>query len=343
MANFQNTVKLDALAMLQENANKDLRPSSYGATMAFNDHKREVILNFDEFRNIESEPDLQDRKIDYVRRDSDTVNSSRSASLTGAYGTSTRSTLAFVTYAREFSISDDQARANTLGAVKLMAAQLKNARLDIAAEIESDAVAKLEAYVNTVQGSRSEGTWDSTNYVMEIALTNKDQYFNYVSTGMRTLDYNGQLQSIHTPFANSAINYQMAQGVGNATNMQYQYPDFDMYTSSSVTNLSDYLWTSYAVEVGSLGLVDWVPAKNRAGRTQGLWDFSVIPDPMGIHDSGLALAAYETVVDNSSGGNNVGGNTQDATTIYELSIDVAFFIPTITTQKLVNKYGLLSS
>jgi len=339
MANFQSTVKLDALAMLQENANKDLRPSTYGATLAFNDHKRDVILNFDEFRAIEAEPDLQTRKVDYLRRDTDTVNSSRSASLTGKLGTSTRSSLTFVTYTREFTMSDDLSRANSLGAARIMAGQLKNARLDLAADIETDAVAKLEAYLNTVQGGRTEGTWDSTNNVMEIANDDKEQYFNYVATGMRTLDYNGQLQSIHTPFANSAINYQMAQGTGNAVNMQFQYPDFDMYTSSTVTNLSDYKWTSYAVEVGSLGLVDWVPAKNRIGQEHGLWDFSVIPDPMGIHDSGLALAAYKTVADSSS----TGGNTQDAVTKYELSIDVAFFIPTITTQKLVNKYGLLSS
>jgi len=343
MANYTNTAKLDALAMLQENANKDFRPTMYGATKAFNDYKREVILNFDSFRNEESEPDLRSRKVDYLRRDTDTVNATRAASLTGAIGDSTRDTLTFVTYSREFTLSDDQARANTKGAIEMLAGQMRNARLDIAASIETDAVTKLEAFKNTVQGYRDLGTWDSVNYVSEIAQASKTEYFNYIATEMRTLDYNGLLQVINSPNANALINYQLAQGQANSANLQFQYPDFDFYWSNSVTNLSDYFCTSYVAERGALALVDWIPQKNRNNLQHGLWDFSAIPDPMGIFDSGLALATYKTVWDSSSADKNIGGNTQDAVWLFEMSIDVAFYIPTITTQKLVNKYGLISA
>ena len=345
MANYANTLKLDALAMLQENANKDFRPDMYGATKAFNQYKRDVILNFDAFRNAESEPDLQSRKVDYLRRDSQTVGSSRAASLTGAMGTSTRDTLTFVTYSREFTISDDNARSNTFNAARQLASQLKNARLDLAASIETAAVTKLDAYKNTSNGNRGTtlGTWDSTNYVYEIANGNKTDYYNYMLTGMRDLNYGGMLQEIHTGPLNALINYQTAQGTNNSANLQFQYPEFEFYTSNSITNLSDYFGTSYVCEQGSLALVDWIPPKNRENLVHGLWDFTAIPDPMGIFDSGFALAIYKTVQDSSAGGSNIGGNTQDAVWLYELSIDVAFYIPTITTQKLINKYGLVSS
>lgn len=344
MANYANTIKLDALAMLQERANKDFRPANYGATLAFNEYKRDVILNFDDFRNAESEPDLQDRKVDYLRRDTQSVGSARSASLTGAMGTSTRDTLTFVTYTREFTISDDNARSNTFNAARQLAAQMRNARLDIAAAIETDAITKLEAYKNTVEGDREQlGTWDSTNYVYEIANTDKDEYFNYMATGMRSLNYNGRLQEIHTPSTNAIIKWQLAQGSSNSENLQFQYPDFEFYTSNSVTNLSDYFCTSYVAEAGSLALVDWIPPKNRGGLQHGIWDFTAMPDPMGVFDSGFALATYKTVQNSTSGGEDIAGNTQDAVWLYEMSIDVAFFIPTITTQKLVNKYGLLKS
>ena len=345
MANYANTLKLDALAMLQENANKDFRPDMYGATKAFNDYKRDVILNFDDFRNAESEPDLQSRKVDYLRRDSQTVGSYRSASLTGAMGTSTRDTLTFVTYTREFTISDDNARANVFNAARQLAAQMKNARLDIAAEIESDAVAKLESYKNTSNGNRGTvlGTWDSTNYVYEIANANKDEYFNYMETGMRDLNYSGRLQEVHTGAANALINYQQAQGQANSANLQFQYPAFDFYTSNSITNLSDYYCTSYVMEQGSLGLVDWIPPKNREGLTHNDFEFSAMPDPMGIFDGGFSLAQQLKVQDSSAGGQAIGGNTQDAVWLFEMSIDVAFYIPTITTQKLVNKYGLVKA
>jgi len=343
MAHYANTLKLDALSYLQERANKDFRPATYGATNAFNDYKRDVILNYDAFANEESEPDLRDRKVDYLRRDSQTVSDYRSASLTGAFGTSTRDTLTFVTYARQFSMSDDNARANTFNSVAQMAAQLKNARLDIAAEIESDAVTKLDAYVNTVDPNSPLSTWNSVDYVNEIAIANKTEYFNYMETEMRGRDYNGRLQAINTNSLNAVINYQTAQGTNNSANLQFQYPGFDFNWSNSITNSSDYFGTSYVAEVGALGLVDWIPSKNRNGLMHGIWDFSAIPDPMGIFDSGFALATYKTVQDSSAGGEDVGGNTQDAVWLFELSIDVAFFIPTITTQKLVNKYALTTA
>ena len=164
MANYANTVLLAYLTQLSDRSNKDFRPPPYGATRAFNDYKREVIENFDELQGLESETDLQDRKVDYLRRDSQTVGSSRSASLTGAMGTSTRDSISFTHYTREFTISDDNARSNTQKAVRQFARQMENARLDIGAEIESDAVTKLGTYLNQVDPSSPWKTWDSTNY-----------------------------------------------------------------------------------------------------------------------------------------------------------------------------------
>jgi hypothetical protein len=110
-----------------------------------------------------------------------------------------------------------------------------------------------------------------------------------------------------------------------------------MYTSNSITTSSDHVGTSYAVEVDSLGLVDWIPPKNRNGLVHGIKEFTQIGDPFGIFDR-MALMTEKQVLDSSSGGTNRGGNTQDAVWLYELSVDVAYYIPTITTQKLVNKY-----
>ncbi len=85
-----------------------------------------------------------------------------------------------------------------------------------------------------------------------------------------------------------------------------------------------------------MALIDWIPAKNREGLpNHAAFSFTSIPDPFGIFDN-LAIAVEHKVVSNASNG----GNTQDAVWVYELSVDVSYFIPTITTQKLVNKYVL---
>lgn len=339
MTYYSPTVLLAAIAELSDSSNKDLRAPQYGATEAFNKYKRDLIVNYDEFNNVQNKSELQTKQIDYLVRDSQSVGSERSATLTGAFGTSLRDSLTFVTYTRQFSISDSVMRNNKIAAQRFMVNQMVNARLDIGASIESAAVTKLDAYKNTVQGSRNLGTWDSSNYVSEIALANKTEYFNYMATEMRTLDYSGMLQEVHTANANALINYQTAQGGANSANLQFQYPDFEFGTSNSITNLSDYFCTSYVMEKGSLGLVDWIPGKNKEGLvSHGLWDFTSMPDPFGIFDR-LALATYKTVQDSGT----YNGTAQDAVWLYEMSVDVAFCIPTITTGKLVNKYGLLAS
>lgn len=342
MANWQPTVLLNALAELTDPANKDLRAPQYGATEAFNAEKRNVIMNYDEFRNVQNQSDLQTKQVDYIIRSTDSVTNSRSASLTGAMGDSLRDTLTFVTYTRQFTISDDLVRNNTQKAAKMMAAQLRNARLDIGASIETAAVTKLEAFKNTVSKAATSGvlaTWDSSNYVLEVAKADQDLYWNYLSTDMKNLNFFGQYQSIHNNNANALINRQMAQGAGNSANLTYQFPEFDFYTSNSVTNLSDYFTTGYVVPKGTIGLVDWIPGKFKEGLVNHAeWDFMGIPDPFGTFDQ-MSLAVQKKV----QSGAGYSGSTQDAVWLYEVGVDVAFYIPTITTYKLVQKYGLLKS
>lgn len=343
MANYANTVLLDALTKLQDPANKDLRAPAYGVTRAFNDFKRSVVLNYEQFAQQDSDVDLRAQKVDYLRRHTVALGTSRAASLTGAFGDSTRDTLTWATYTREFTLTDDNMRDNTLGP-QMLATAIRNARLDIGAGIETAGVVKLEAFRNTVDLSSPLTTWDGVGYVNKVANADEDRYFNYIETEMRMRDYNGGLQFINFGTVNEIINWQANQSVGNASNLQFQLGDKMFYTSNTITNSSDYIGTSYVCEENSLALVDWIPAKNRESLVDhNDFSFTSIPDPFGIFGP-MALAVQKSVVDTSAGsGTNTGGNTQDAVWKYELSLDVSFFIPTITTQKLVNKYALLTS
>jgi len=343
MAHYVNTVLLDAQTILQDRANKDLRAPAYGVTRAFNDRKRNVILNYEQFAQQNSDVGLRAQTVDYLRRRVTAAGTSRSASLTGEWGTSTRDTLTWATYTDEFTLSDDNMRDNTLGA-QMLANEIKNARLNIGAAIETAGVTKLEAFRNTVDVSSSLSTWDGTGYVNQVANADEDRYFNIMETETRMRDYNGALQVINYGSLSEVMNYQLAQSVGNASNLQFQYGDKMFYTSNTITSASDYVGVSYVVEEDSLALVDWIPAKNREGLiNHNDFTFTSMPDPFGIFGP-MALAVQKSVTDTSSGtGTDTGGNTQDAVWKYEVSIDVAFFIPTITTQKLVNKYGLLTS
>ena len=334
MASYLNTILLTALGQLSEQSNKDLRLPQYGATRAFNDRKRNVITNYEDFAKQEAEVDLRGQRVDYLRRDTQTVNSNRASDLTGALGTSTSDSLTFVTYAREFTLSDDNARNNTQGAAKQLAYQMKNARMDIGADIETAAVAKLEAFLNTTDVSSPMSTWSSDNNWNLISNEDQDRYFNIMETEMQMRDYNSGLQIVNYGTLNEMIAWQANQGTANSNNLTFQYGNKSFYTSNTITNSSDHVGTSYVCEEDSLALVDWIPAKNREGLpNHAEWDFTSIADPFGMFDN-LALAVQAKVQSSAA----IGGNTQDAVWLYEMSVDVAFYIPTITTQYLVNKY-----
>ena len=296
MAYYAATVLLDALSELSEQANKDLRAPAYGATRAFNDHKRNVIMNYDTFQKQEAEVDLRATRIDYLNRATDTVRSHRSSDFTGFMGTSVSDTLTFVTYTRQFTISDDTARWNTQQASKQLAYAIKNARLDIGASIETAAVTKLDAYLNTVDVSSPLTTWTgSTSYWNLVANEDQDQYFNIMETEMGMRDYNGGLQIVNYGTLNSLINWQANQGQANSQNLTFQYGNKQFYTSNSLTNSSDHVGCSYVCEENSLALVDWIPAKNREGLPQhAAFSFTSMPDPFGIFDS-FALGVQQKV------------------------------------------------
>jgi hypothetical protein len=341
MANYANTVLLAAIGELSDPANKDLRAPLYGATNAFAKYKRDVIVNYDTFNLVDNQSDLQTKQVDYIRRSSESVGSARTHSLTLALGDSTRDSLTWVTYQRQFGISDGTMRNNHIAAQKFMVNQLTNARLDIGASIETAAVAKLAANVNTTTKATTGanlGTWDGNYHSLGVAKADIDQYWNMLAADMRTLNFAPGYQSIHNHQASALVNRQMAQGLGNSTNMTYQFPEFEMNFTGSIANASDYWTTGYVVPEKSIALLDWIPGKNREGLVNhGLWDFTAIPDPFGIFDR-LAIAVYKTVADGSTY-----GGAQDAQWLYEMSVDVAFFVPTITTYALVNKYGLFKT
>lgn len=337
MAYYGQTVLLTALADLAEQANKDLRAPAYGATRAFNDKKRNVIQNYDTFAKMEAEVDLRSTRIDYLNRSTGAVGSARASDFSGTPGTSVSDTLTFVTYTREFQISDDAARNNTQKAAKQLANLIRNARLDIGASVETAAVTKLEAFLNTVDVSSPLTTWTgSTSYWNLVANEDQDRYYNIMETEMGMRDYNGGLQIINYGTLNELIGWQANQGKANAVNLTFQYGNKQFYTSNDLTNSSDHVGISYICEENALALVDWIPAKNREGlMDHAAFSFTSMPDPFGIFDT-MALGVQKKVQNSAT----YGGNSQDAAWYYELSVDVAFYIPTITTQKLVNKYVL---
>jgi len=316
---------------------KEFRQQEYGALNAHLDYANIMVPNVGAIKSSTQ----QAEQINYFKRDSQTVGSARACSLTGAYGDTGYLTPSWTSYTRQFTISEEQGDYNMESAARIYAHQLKNTMIDIYEEIEGDAVSNLDTNRNTVQGNRSGlSTWHGApSYTAEIANTDKENYYNYVMTDLRNDKYNGVLQEVHTGNMNARIAEWTAQGPANDSNLQFQFPGFEFYTSTSITNGSSYFGTSYVVEVGGISAIPWIPLRNRRGVAgHGEYDWFSIPDPFGKLGT-LAVFRNRTCSDTS----DYGGDVQDAVSIYEISVDVTFLAVPLSTGKVVYKYGLVAS
>ena len=116
----------------------------------------------------------------------------------------------------------------------------KNTLIDLYSEIEGAAITNLEDSRNQAEGNRSLSTWvGAAEYIMKTANADAENYYNYMKTDLQNDKYFGLLQEIHTGNMNALIAEQTAQGAQNDTNLQFQYPGFEFYTSTSITNGSD--------------------------------------------------------------------------------------------------------
>jgi len=338
MANYASTVLQNAIAVMTDPANdKEFRQEEYGALEAHLAHANMMSPDIAKVKQSSAQSDY----MDYFKRDSQTVGSARTHSLTGAYGDTGSLNLSWTTYTREFTISVAQGDLNRYRDAQIYARQLKNTMIDLYEAIEDDAVSNLESNRNTVEGNRTGlATWHGTpSYTSHVTNGNKANYYNYIKTDLRNDKYNGILQEIHTGNMNAYINEYAAQGAGNDTNTSFQFPGFEFHTSNSISNGSDFFATSYVVEQGGIAAIPWIPKHNVRGvHGHGEYDWFTVPDPFGKLGN-LAVFSQSTAGSTSSSG----GTVQDAITIFEISVDIAYVCTPLSTGKVIYKYGLNSS
>ena len=158
---------------------------------------------------------------------------------------------------------------------------------------------------------------------------------------MKEQYYTGQLSVINNIGADIRMAQIAQQGQGNSANLGWQIPGINSYVSTGFANEAGYDYMSYIFKQGTIGILPWIPQKNREGfgdifKVGGL--YSTMLDPLG---SGLTFAVhqYATAADNAAA-----AETQDIDIEVEISCDLAPFHAPQTTSNAdpVFKVGLLT-
>lgn len=307
---------------------------------------RDMLVSTGDRNSIEKEKksDSSSIEIKLLNKQAITVGSARAYDHSGNKNDSRNKTVTFATTTADYATSIKEADRIIWSDIELEATQLHSAMIALHNAIETVQLAGFNTNKSQVVESLTpfSGTWDAANYILGIAGTDYDVFLQKIKGFMREQFYDGGMyETIFNEALFQKAESVLQQGGGNSTNLAWQGMGIDALTSQELANDSGYIGMGYIFTPGSVGILDWIPEKNRTGfgdtfQIGGL--YTKILDPFG---SGLTFAVHKRAVaaDNQSGS----GERQDINIHTELSIDLAPIIATTSTanESSIFKFGVL--
>jgi len=251
---------------------------------------------------------------------------------TGTKADSKEVTLAWVKFIEPFTIYLKQGQSNIFN----YAEQLAHEMMESARNIHSRAGTAALAYL---QSNRSQlaslttggaGTWNSTNFALEVAATDKDRFLQNIASFMRVQNFRGQYDAILDAEQYRKMQYILQQGTANNQNLSWMSQDFATIAETTEAIDSNYTdGSGLIMPSGSFAGLPWNDPVNRAGKgdyDSVLGGYGMVADPLG---SGLMFDfhGYTTRADGSS----QGGGVQDEVLEAEMSLTIGWVLPPLST------------
>lgn len=251
-------------------------------------------------------------------------STARAAAHIGARGDSTYEALSWNTYAEPFSISIKQGDNNVISFDDQFAATQRNAFFNLIARLDAGLAALLVADKTGVNAGGGLGSFNATDDVYEVPLSEQNYFFQNLSDSMWYNNYRGEIITIADSKAYSLYRRLSPQGSANAVNYAFQFNGLNPLGSTRTLLGTGYNGSALAYENGLVAVIPWIPKQNRKALDPekvmtNIGDYGqvVIPELPGFP---FAIHAYAVREDNGS----YGGYTQDVTLQFEISVDIAY-------------------
>jgi hypothetical protein len=254
---------------------------------------------------------------------------------TGVKGDTALLTPSWATYDDTFNISLKQADNSLYSIDEQLAQELQDVAANFAEGLETQATAYIFAQrsgvnVATAEGAFSGGAQDT----FEITeTTHGSRAIQITKSVMHANKYSGtNLAVFCDTIAFNKFESDAAQGAQNSTNLSFQFNGVTFIHCVELGALAGALaapaytkgyWI--VAEMGTFGVLPWIPKQNREGVTSPVAEFTSLMSP--IDNNLYAVHSYMTSIDDSA----ANGSAQDIVTQYEVSIDVAFEKAPLTT------------
>lgn len=326
MANYAASVLEEAKLILNERfAAPEKRLKTPGVLGAFMKNSELAIPNLGSLRTAAARAE----KGYFFNRTKRSNTTARAHNHTGAVGDSTEVAFSWTTYADKFQTSLKRSENNIFNDAQLLANEIENAFKNIYESADTAALAYLGTNKTLVNVATKNGVFDeTTSEAFEIATSNIARFIQHAKSMLRQNYHNGGAELILDPVLFLEAEHYLNQAGANATNTAYQLAGINLWEAITLSDANFPKGAGYIIPEGTIGVVDWIPSKNRMG--WGDYEsynggYGTIVDPR----TGLTMAlhGYSQRADTSS----AGGEVQDVTTEWEISVDLSFNNAPLTT------------
>jgi hypothetical protein len=259
---------------------------------------------------------------------------------TGSYGDSGKINLVYVTHVETFSLARKMADNNFFQYQQIFNNHYEMKWKNLRTRHDSSALAflianrcqLLGAAMNPQIASANPGTWNATNFALEIAAADKPRFSQKAQMFMAARYLQGEYDVIADLQTAGEFQYSMMQGSGNQSNTSWQFGPMNIATTQDQISSSYSLGASLWMPRGSFAGMYWNEKLNRDGGIEVVDTATGIigtqSDPFG---SGAVadISMYTQRADTSS--NTSGGSTQDIVDQWEISLTVAYALPPLST------------
>ena len=247
---------------------------------------------------------------------------------TGLRGDSDARVISWSTFSETFSISVDQALNNVESWAAQFAATKRGRVFNLINRIDDWYMAQAIAEKTQVNLGGGRGSFNGTTFDYEVPNGDERLFFSNVAAMMEQNDYTGtNITGVVDSAGGVLANDLQNQGGSNDRNTAYQFAGFD---GVSVTNKAildvptTYEASGLFFETGLVGVVPWIPQKNRKALNPEKASSSEVGD-FGSEmlpglDIPVAISAYAKRADATA----ENGSGQDIVLQYEMSVDVGF-------------------
>jgi hypothetical protein len=187
------------------------------------------------------------------------------------------------------------------------------------------------AVINPQIASGAPGTWNETNYALEVAAGNKDRFIQQAKILMQARLYQGEYDVLSDLQIGGNVDYSSQQGAANQANYSWQYDGVNINRTSDVISSAYSKGAALILPATLFAGMYWNDGLNKSGSVNSgeteVGSLGTIADPFG---SGAVadISVYTKRADTSA--NTSGGSPQDVVDQYEVTLTMAYALPPLS-------------